>query len=76
MAREQTIKRLDGSKVRATYIAHCRTLTGGRCNHDVELFRLKDGAEIECISPSGDARVMPIEVDQSADHYPGHRPGE
>lgn len=69
------ILRLDGSYAKATYIKHVRTLTGLR-SHDVDLFRLEDGTEIEAISPTSDARVTPQEVDPNTDHYPGHRPGE
>jgi hypothetical protein len=71
-----TIRRLDGRTVKAAYVRHVRTLTGGRRNDDVDLYRLADGSEVECLSPSGDCRVLPVECDPTADRYPGHRPGE
>lgn len=79
MSYPTTIERLDGSRARARYVRHVRTLTGttsfGR-NDDVDLYRLKDGTMIECISPSNDCRVAPVECDPTLGHYPGHRPGE
>lgn len=70
------IRRLDGSGAKATYVRHVRTLTGGRRNDDVDVYRLADGTEIECISPADDARAWPVECDPAADAYPGHRAGE
>lgn len=69
------IFRLDGSKSKATYVRHCRTLTTGGRNMDVDLYRLRDGTEIECISDAGDGRDVPREVDATADRYPGHPVG-
>ena len=72
----QTIRRIDDSLAQARYLEHCRTLTGhGRCD-DVDLYRLEDGTEIECISPANDCRVIPVECDPAADRYPGYYPGE
>jgi hypothetical protein len=71
----QRIERLDGSRPLATYVRHVRTLTSGGRNDDVDLYRLGDGTEIECISDAGDARDVARECDLAADHYPGHRPG-
>lgn len=73
---EETIERLDGQPSQATYIRHLRTLTGPAGNHEVDMYRLSDGTEIECISPSGDGRAIPLEVDPTSDHYPGHAEGE
>jgi hypothetical protein len=75
MAPKIPIVRLDGSRVAAVLVKHLRTLTGAT-NSDVELYRLADGTEVECISPSNDGRVDPREVDPTLDHYPGYRPGE
>lgn len=69
-----TIELLDGERVKATRIKHLRTLTDFGGNIDVELYRLADGREIECMSPTNDCRVNPIEVD-AVSHYPGHTPG-
>ncbi len=77
MAAVQIIERLDGSWVRAVYVRHVRTLTKshGGGNDDIDVYRLDDGTEIECICPD-DARAKPREVDTAADHYPGYRAGE
>lgn len=72
----QPIRRLDDTLTRATYVRHLRTLTGGRQNDDVDLYRLKDGTEIECISDAGDGRDIPRECDPAADRYPGHVAGQ
>lgn len=70
------IERLNGERVKASYVRHLRTLTGGsgRSNEDVDLYRLADGTEIECICKD-DARATPRECDPQADAYPGHRVG-
>ncbi len=69
------IERLDGSMIRARYVRHVRTLADGRRNDDVDVYRLTDGTEIECISDAGDGRSIPVECDPAADRYPGHRVG-
>lgn len=66
------IERIDGSRVRAEYVRHIRTLTSGGRNDDVDLYRLADGTLIECISDAGDGRDVPRECDPEADRYPGH----
>jgi hypothetical protein len=72
------VERLDGRRVPATYVRHVRTLAGhmGSRTHDVDVYRLEDGSEIECISPDNDGRVTPVECDPNLDHYSGHLPGE
>jgi hypothetical protein len=75
MAVKQQVRRLDGSWSLAEYSRHVRTLSYGGRESDVDVFRLTDGAEIECISPSVDCRVMPEEIDQAAPAYPGYPAG-
>lgn len=70
------IERMNGKWENAIYVGHVRTLTGGNRNDEVDLYRLEDGSEIECISPANDSRARPVECDPNSDHYPGHRPGE
>lgn len=69
------ISRLDGTRVPATYVRHRRTLTYGGRSSDVDVYRLADGTEVECISPSDDGRAIPVECDPRSDHYPGYPAG-
>lgn len=56
------VERADGELTDATYIRHLRTLVwGGGSNTDLDLFRLADGTEIVCESPSNDGRAIPVE---------------
>lgn len=75
MAGKITIERLDGTTARASYVRHVRTLAHGDKRDDVDVFRLDDGTEIECMYPTHDSRVNPREVDPTLDHYPGYPPG-
>lgn len=68
------IERLDGRRVKAKYVTHCRTLSYGGRSSDVDLYRLSDGTEIECISPENDGRATPVECGD-ADNYPGYPAG-
>lgn len=74
-----TIERMDGTRVKATYVRHLRTLSGNKSmgdrSMDVDLYRLADGTTIQCISPEIDARVTPVEVDPTRGNYPGFPPG-
>jgi len=58
-----TIELHDGTKVKANYVRHLRTLTHGqyRGNTEIDLFRTEDGRDIVCESPSNDARIVPTE---------------
>jgi hypothetical protein len=72
------IRRQDGKLVEAEYVRHVRTLTGppGAGNDDVDVYRLADGTEVECMSRADNGRDVPRECDPGSDHYEGHLPGE
>lgn len=70
-----TIRRLNGRRHQATYVRHLRTLAYGLRSHDVDLYRLADGTEIQCMSKTSDGRDVPAEVDVAQGHYPGYPAG-
>jgi hypothetical protein len=58
----ETVERLDGTRVKARYVRHLRTLTPPLGDEDVALYRTWDGAEIEAGSSSCDGRAIPVEI--------------
>jgi hypothetical protein len=58
----ETVERLDGTRIKARYVRHLRTLTPPLGDEDVALYRTWSGEEIEAGSPCCDGRAIPIEI--------------
>lgn len=56
-----TIRTKTGELTEVTYVRHLRTLTPGRTNIDVDLYRLASGSLVAASSPANDGRITPCE---------------